>query len=102
MLRSKAILITDPGHAVPVQVNRNGLRAIAFGTGAPDSVSIRYLTASADIKEGDLLVSSGIGAPSRSATRWPGSRVSSTTRTSRSWTSSPHRWPSSATTRKCC
>lgn len=61
MLRSKAILITDPGHAVPVQVNRNGLRAIAFGTGAPDSVSIRYLTASADIKEGDLLVSSGIG-----------------------------------------
>jgi rod shape-determining protein MreC len=61
LLHSKAILITDPGHAVPVQVNRNGLRAIAFGTGAPDSVSIRYLTASADIKEGDLLVSSGLG-----------------------------------------
>jgi rod shape-determining protein MreC len=61
MLQSKVILITDPGHAIPVQVNRNGLRAIAFGTGAPDSVSIRYLTASADIKVGDLLVSSGIG-----------------------------------------
>lgn len=61
MLQSKAILITDPGHAIPVQVNRNGLRAIAFGTGAPDTVSIRYLTASADIKEGDLLISSGIG-----------------------------------------
>jgi rod shape-determining protein MreC len=61
ILQSKAILITDPGHAIPVQVNRNGLRAIAFGTGAPDSVSIRYLTASADIKEGDLLISSGIG-----------------------------------------
>ena len=61
VLRSKAILITDPGHAIPIQVNRNGLRAIAFGTGAPDTVSIRYLTASADIKEGDLLVSSGIG-----------------------------------------
>ena len=61
VLQSKAILITDPGHAVPVQVNRNGLRAIAFGTGAPDTVSIRYLTASADIKEGDLLISSGIG-----------------------------------------
>ncbi len=44
-----------------MQVNRNGLRAIAFGTGAPDSVSIRYLTASSDIKAGDLLVSSGIG-----------------------------------------
>jgi rod shape-determining protein MreC len=61
ILQSTAILITDPSHAIPVQVNRNGLRAIAFGTGSADSVSIRYLTASADIKEGDLLVSSGIG-----------------------------------------
>jgi rod shape-determining protein MreC len=60
-LRSRAILITDPGHAIPVQVKRNGLRAVAFGTGAADKVSIRYLTASADIKEGDLLVSSGLG-----------------------------------------
>lgn len=61
VLQSTAILITDPGHALPVQVNRNGLRAIAFGTGASDTVSIRYLTASSDIKPGDLLVSSGIG-----------------------------------------
>jgi rod shape-determining protein MreC len=61
ILQSTAILITDPGHAIPVQVNRNGLLAIAFGTGAPDMVSVRYLTASADIKPGDLLVSSGIG-----------------------------------------
>lgn len=61
ILQSTAILITDPGHAIPVLVNRNGLRAIAFGTGAPDTVSVRYLTASADIKIGDLLVSSGLG-----------------------------------------
>jgi len=61
IFQSRAILITDPDHAIPVQVNRNGLLAIAFGTGDPDSVSIRYLTASADIKEGDLLVSSGLG-----------------------------------------
>jgi len=61
VLQSKAILITDPGHAIPVQVNRNGLRAIAFGTGAPDTVAIRYLTASADIQVGDLMISSGIG-----------------------------------------
>jgi len=59
--QSKVILITDPGHAIPVQVNRNGLLAIAFGTGSSDTVSIRYLTASSDIKENDLLVSSGIG-----------------------------------------
>ncbi|MDH4134314.1 MAG: rod shape-determining protein MreC, partial [Gammaproteobacteria bacterium] len=59
--QSKVILITDPGHAIPVQVNRNGLLAIAFGTGASDTVSIRYLTATSDIKERDLIVSSGIG-----------------------------------------
>jgi rod shape-determining protein MreC len=59
--QSRAILITDPSHAIPVQVNRNGLLAIAFGTGDADTVAIRYLTASADIKEGDLLVSSGLG-----------------------------------------
>jgi rod shape-determining protein MreC len=61
VLQSTAILITDPGHAIPVVVLRNGLRAIAFGTGAPDTVAIRYLTASADIKTGDELVSSGLG-----------------------------------------
>ena len=61
VLQSTAILITDPGHAIPVIVQRNGLRAIAFGTGAPDTVSLRYLTASADIKVGDELVSSGLG-----------------------------------------
>ncbi|GMQ89744.1 MAG: rod shape-determining protein MreC [Gammaproteobacteria bacterium] len=58
---SKATLITDPGHAIPVLVNRNGLRTIAFGTGAPDRVNVPYLTATADIREGDLLVSSGMG-----------------------------------------
>ncbi len=60
-LQSRATLITDPGHAIPVEDNRNGLRAIVFGTGDQDSVAVRYLTASADIKEGDLLISSGIG-----------------------------------------
>lgn len=58
---SKATLITDPGHAIPVLVNRNGLRTVVFGTGASDRVRIPYLTASADIAEGDLLVSSGMG-----------------------------------------
>lgn len=60
-LQSRATLITDPGHAIPVEDNRNGLRAIVFGTGDQNSVAVRYLTASADIKVGDLLISSGIG-----------------------------------------
>ncbi len=58
---STAMLLTDPNHAIPVHVNRNGLRAIAMGTGAPDVLDIPYLPNSADIEEGDLLTSSGLG-----------------------------------------
>jgi len=58
---STAMLITDPNHAIPVHINRNGLRAIAVGTGAPDILEIPYLPNSADIVEGDLLTSSGLG-----------------------------------------
>lgn len=58
---SSAMLITDANHAIPVQVNRNGLRAIAVGTGATDKLDIPYLPISADIMEGDLLTTSGLG-----------------------------------------
>ena len=58
---SRVTLITDAGHAIPVLDNRSGLRTIVFGTGDPDILKVPYLTASADIKEGDLLVSSGMG-----------------------------------------
>lgn len=60
-LSSTAILITDPGHALPVQVNRNGLRAIAKGTGDQTRLEIPHLPNNADIKVGDLLVTSGLG-----------------------------------------
>ncbi len=59
--QARITLITDPGHAIPVLVNRTGLRAIAFGTGEADSLRVPHLTASVDIREGDLLVSSGLG-----------------------------------------
>ncbi|MDH3513394.1 MAG: rod shape-determining protein MreC [Gammaproteobacteria bacterium] len=58
---SRVTLITDAGHAIPVVNNRSSLRALVFGTGNPDTVRVPYLTANADIKEGDLLVSSGMG-----------------------------------------
>ncbi|MDH3309544.1 MAG: rod shape-determining protein MreC [Gammaproteobacteria bacterium] len=58
---SRVTLITDAGHAIPVVNNRSSLRAVVFGTGNPDTVKVPYLTANADIKEGDLLVSSGMG-----------------------------------------
>jgi rod shape-determining protein MreC len=60
-LTSRAMLITDPAHAIPVQVTRNGLRTIVFGTGQADRVAVRYLTSISDIKVGDLLVTSGMG-----------------------------------------
>ncbi len=58
---SIAILITDPAHAIPVQVNRNGLRAIAFGTGSASELELLYLPNNAEIEEGDLLETSGLG-----------------------------------------
>lgn len=60
-LTSEAVLITDADHAVPVSVNRNGLRTIAVGTGDSNRLRLPYLTNSADIEVGDLLVSSGLG-----------------------------------------
>ncbi len=58
---SEAILITDPDHAVPVEVVRNGMRTIAVGTGNLDELSLPFLTRNADVKAGDLLVTSGLG-----------------------------------------
>jgi rod shape-determining protein MreC len=60
-LTSEALLITDADHAVPVSVNRNGLRTIAVGTGDSDRLRLPYLTNNASIVVGDLLMSSGLG-----------------------------------------
>ena len=60
-LRSLAVLITDPSHAVPVQVQRSGLRTIAYGTGDSDRLTVPNIPQSADIRVGDLLLTSGIG-----------------------------------------
>lgn len=58
---SEAILISDPSHATPVEVNRNGLRTIALGMGDSSHVNLPFLPNNADIQVGDLLVSSGLG-----------------------------------------
>jgi rod shape-determining protein MreC len=58
---AEAVLITDADHALPVSLNRNGLRTIAFGTGNSNRLRLPYLTNSADIVAGDLLISSGLG-----------------------------------------
>lgn len=61
LLTSQAILISDPSHALPVEVSRNGLRTIANGTGEFDRLDLPFLPNNADIVPGDVLVTSGLG-----------------------------------------
>jgi rod shape-determining protein MreC len=58
---AEIILISDPEHAIPVQVNRTGTRSIALGTGRSGLLSLPYLPQNSDVIVGDLLVSSGLG-----------------------------------------
>lgn len=60
-MTSEAALITDDQVSIPVQIPRNGLRLIAFGGSLPGKMEVRYLATNADIKEGDTLVTSGVG-----------------------------------------
>jgi rod shape-determining protein MreC len=63
---SRVLLLTDATHSIPVQVNRNGVRAIAEGTGSLGTLEIHHVSATTDIEVGDLLVTSGLGG------RFPG------------------------------
>ncbi len=57
---SEVTLITDTSLAIPIQVERNGLRAIAFGHGRDQTLDLPFLPANVDIRRGDVLVTSGI------------------------------------------
>lgn len=57
---SEVTLLTDKDQAIPVQVVRSGLRSIAYGKGHSGSLDLRFMPANADIRNGDLLVTSGI------------------------------------------
>ena len=58
---STVMLISDPEHAIPVQLIRSGMRSVAFGNGNTDELELRFLPATADIEPGDELVTSGLG-----------------------------------------
>ena len=58
---AEVIMISDPSHAIPVQINRTGVRTIAVGLGQTGKLMLPYLPRTADIAEGDLVVSSGLG-----------------------------------------
>ena len=58
---SRLLLISDANHAMPIQVNRNGLRFIAQGMGRSDTLRLMHVPETADLREGDLLITSGLG-----------------------------------------
>ena len=60
-MTSEAVLISDADHALPVAINRNGLRTIIIGTGDTVRLRMPYLPNSADVEMGDLVISSGLG-----------------------------------------
>ncbi|GHA91334.1 hypothetical protein GCM10007159_11020 [Modicisalibacter luteus] len=57
---SRVLMLADASHAVPVKINRNGLRFIVQGSGRYDSLDVLHVPDTADIREGDLLVTSGL------------------------------------------
>ncbi|MCE9665208.1 rod shape-determining protein MreC [Halomonas sp. M5N1S17] len=57
---SRVLMVADASHALPVQVNRNGLRFIVQGSGHYDELRVLHVPDTADIREGDLLVTSGL------------------------------------------
>ena len=59
---SNALLITDPSHALPVQIHRNGLRAVALGTGPLNLLKLSYVPNNADVRIDDQVVTSGLGS----------------------------------------
>ncbi|WP_420812981.1 rod shape-determining protein MreC [Nitrincola schmidtii] len=58
---SRVMLITDARTAIPVEVNRSGFRSIALGKGLLNELELSHVPSTADIEEGDLLVTSGLG-----------------------------------------
>lgn len=72
------LLISDPDHALPVQINRTGLRTIAAGTGEADRISLLYIPNSADIQVDDLVITSGLGG--RFPANYPVARISAVER----------------------
>ncbi|MBD1389872.1 rod shape-determining protein MreC [Neiella sp. HB171785] len=58
---SRVLLIADLSHALPIRISRNDTRSIALGIGALDKMELQHVPHSADIREGDLAITSGLG-----------------------------------------
>lgn len=60
-MQSTVLLVTDPSHAVPVAVVRNGVRLVAYGRGVSGTLALENIPTSGDVKVGDVVVTSGLG-----------------------------------------
>lgn len=60
-LSATVLLITDASHELPVEINRNGLRTVAQGTGFVNRLELSHLPKNADVRVGDPVVTSGLG-----------------------------------------
>ena len=58
---SRVLLIIDASHGIPVRVQRNDMIAIVHGSGAWNKLDVPFVQSNADLKEGDILVTSGLG-----------------------------------------
>jgi hypothetical protein len=72
-INATGMLISDPSHVLPVEINCNGLRMLAFGIGDPQVLSLRYGGCNADVRVGDIVSSSGLGG--RYPPDYPGARI---------------------------
>ena len=60
LFRSTVMLITDPSQGIPVQLMRNGLRTIVYGSGQGDLLRAPYLGRTADVRKDDIFITSGL------------------------------------------
>ena len=60
-MHASVLLLTDPDHAVPVVIARNGVRLVAYGRGRSDLLALASIPLSSDVKVGDAIVTSGLG-----------------------------------------
>lgn len=58
---ARVVLVSDVGHAVPIEISRNGVRGIAGGLGRVDALELESVPISTDVLEGDLAITSGLG-----------------------------------------
>jgi rod shape-determining protein MreC len=59
-LLAEVTLITEKDHAIPIEVLRNGLRGVAFGSGDGATLELRHMAANAEVAQDDVLVTSGL------------------------------------------